>query len=172
MKWDVIGRVQQFPVTTARKAPVGTFLVTSDRSKPFSTIDIASKINYDHKYWGGVLAGNGRIYFVPHNADNIGQLDPSTGVFSTMDISGTISHDAKYLGGVLASNGRVYFVPRNADNIGVLHCASPEAHSTSREASAHTCFNVLVLPEYGSKGAMERNLAAALNHTDDGLLLT
>ena len=122
-EWDVIGRVQQFPVTTGRKAPVGTFSGTSDRSKPsstISTIDIASKINHDDKYWGGVLAGNGRVYFAPRNADNIGELDLSTGAFSTINISGTINHDNKYAEGVLAGNGRIYFVPHNADNIGQL----------------------------------------------------
>jgi len=44
--------------------------------------------------------------------------------------------------------------------------------NASRLPSAHTCFNVLVLPEYGSKSVMEGRLASALNHTDDGLLLT
>ena len=86
----------------------------------FSTIDISSKINHDHKYVGGALARNGRVYFAPCNADNIGQLDPSTGAFSTMDISGKINHDRKYCGGVLAGNGRVYLVPYNADNVGEL----------------------------------------------------
>ena len=56
----------------------------------FSTIDISATINHNNMYGGGVLAGNGRVYFAPWNANNIGELDPSTGAFSTIDISGNI----------------------------------------------------------------------------------
>ena len=44
----------------------------------FEAIDISAQINHDWKYNGGVLAGNGRVYFVPRNADNIGVLAPSS----------------------------------------------------------------------------------------------
>ncbi len=69
-------------------------------------------------YCGGVLAPNGLIYFIPHNADNIGVFNPSTRAFSVIDISSVIAHDAKYVGGVLAPNGHIYFVPYTADSIG------------------------------------------------------
>merc|ERR1712216_71584 len=65
---------------------------------------------------------DGRIYFVPYRADNIGVYDPSTGPqsFTVIDIKSIISVDEKYSGGVLGPNGLIYFVPYSADNIGVL----------------------------------------------------
>ena len=41
----------------------------------FGTIDISDTISSYYKYWGGVLAPNGKIYLVPRNADNIGELE-------------------------------------------------------------------------------------------------
>jgi hypothetical protein len=38
----------------------------------FSLIDISTVIAHDYKYIGGVLAPDGRIFFVPYNADSIG----------------------------------------------------------------------------------------------------
>ena len=84
----------------------------------FEAIDISTTA--DWKYQGGVMAGNGRVYFVPLSVNNIGVFDPSTRAFSKIDISKTISRKNKYSGGVLAGNGRIYFVPRDANNIGEL----------------------------------------------------
>ena len=45
-------------------------------TKIFSTIDVSATTGTgDKKYVGGVVAGNGKIYFVPRNADNIGELE-------------------------------------------------------------------------------------------------
>jgi len=116
----------------------------------FTTIDISSTISSDNKYFGGVLGPNGRIYFVPYNADNIGILDPSTSSFSTLDISSSISSNNKYLGGVLGPNGLIYFVPRNADNkIGILD-PSTSSFSTldisSSISSTHKYFGGVLGP--------------------------
>jgi len=98
-----------------------------------SSIDIADvnpagvQFNiHTHFYKGGVLAPNGKIYFVPSLADNILVLDPFTHDYTTIDISSQITGDDKYFGGVLASNGIIYFVPYNANNIGVL---DPSTHT-------------------------------------------
>ena len=106
-------------------------------TKTFTTIDISSTVSGDSKYYGGVLAPNGKIYFVPTRADNIGELDPSTKIFNTIDISGTISSDWKYFGGVLAPNGKIYFVPNHADNIGELDIGNHEpAYEASPDVAA------------------------------------
>jgi sugar lactone lactonase YvrE len=58
-------------------------------------------------YRGGVLAPNGDIHFVPHDAIR-GQKVSSTGVVSTYSLVYTAG---SYWGGVLASNGDIHFVP-------------------------------------------------------------
>jgi len=64
---------------------------------------------------GGVLALNGKIYFVPHRADKIGTFDLSTNTFTMIDMLGAIMNEPtwvydKYAGGVLAHNGKIYFI--------------------------------------------------------------
>ena len=81
------------------------------------TVSEKENVHYE-KYLGGVLASNGHIYMVPHNANNVGDFDPVTGVLSALDISRVISGVWKYSGGVLSKNGHIYFVPRNANNVG------------------------------------------------------
>ena len=63
-------------------------------------------------YYGGVLAPNGDIHFVPHAA-NRGQKVSSSGVVSTYSLVYTTVAGA-YVGGVLAANGDIHFVPVNA----------------------------------------------------------
>jgi hypothetical protein len=68
------------------------------------------------KYQGGVLAGNGKIYFCPYHSTNIGVLDPTAGdAFSVIDIS-SITHvntdgyntfEAIFL----HTDSMIYFVP-------------------------------------------------------------
>jgi hypothetical protein len=58
-------------------------------------------------YYGGVLAPNGDIHFVPFNA-TVGQKISSAGVVSTYSLVYT---GGTYLGGVLAPNGDIHFVP-------------------------------------------------------------
>ena len=62
-------------------------------------------------YYGGVLAPNGDIHFVPCYA-TVGQKINSSGTPSTYSLAYTIT-DA-YAGGVLAPNGDIHFVPYNA----------------------------------------------------------
>jgi len=38
-------------------------------------------------------------------------------------------------------------------------------------SQSHTCFNELILPEYGTREAFETKLTLALSHLDDGMLL-
>ena len=63
-------------------------------------------------YFGGVLAPNGDIHFVPTSA-NVGQKISSTGVVSTYSLVYTVGN--AYLCGVLAYNGDIHFVPNSSD---------------------------------------------------------
>ena len=48
-------------------------------------------------------------------------------------------------------------------------CASALTHTHTQ---AHTCFNILVLPEYGSEDVLASKIEEAIEHVNDGLLLT
>jgi hypothetical protein len=61
-------------------------------------------------YIGGVLAPNGDIHFIPHNA-NRGQKISRSGVVSTYALAYTTA--AAYHGGVLQPNGDIHFVQRS-----------------------------------------------------------
>jgi hypothetical protein len=82
-------------------------------------------------YWGGVLAPNGDIHFVPLNA-RVGQKISAAGVVSTYSLVYTTTQ--AYAGGILAPNGDINFVPLLADrgqkistgiNTPIGHCVSP-----------------------------------------------
>lgn len=103
---------------TRRLVPVPGYtdaLGTSERN--YSAVDIPSS-----GYAGGVLAPNQKVYFVPLNADNVGEFDPSTREFRQIDITAIMSYSGvyKFYGGVLAANGEIIFVPSHANEIGIL----------------------------------------------------
>jgi len=59
------------------------------RSLPVSTIQVS------------LHPTTGIIYFIPRDADNIGEFDSMTNTFSVVDISSIISSNHNYNGGVL-----------------------------------------------------------------------
>jgi hypothetical protein len=81
--------------------------------KTFST-DVVSTYSLVYTtafaYYGGVLAPNGDIHFVPNDA-SVGQKIDPLGVVSTYSLVYTTG---TYAGGVLAPNGDIHFVPRSA----------------------------------------------------------
>ena len=66
------------------------------------------------KWWGGVLAPNGKIYAAPSYSSSILEIDPIVGTAKTF---GSISGNSKYAGAVLAKNGKIYCIPNTARNI-------------------------------------------------------
>ena len=78
------------------------------------------------KYSGGVLAPNGKIYFIPGGATNVGILDPLTNTLDTTTITGT---PIGYKGGVLAPNGKIYGIPNGTSSVLVID-PSTESFST------------------------------------------
>jgi hypothetical protein len=63
-------------------------------------------------YYGGVLAPNGDIHFVPYGA-TVGQKISASGNVSTYSLLNSVG--LKSLGGVLAPNGDIHFVPYSAN---------------------------------------------------------
>ena len=55
----------------------------------FSVVDISATISNDYKYIGGVLAPNGKIYFVSLDADNVGVFTPGSAA-PVYDVDGAI----------------------------------------------------------------------------------
>jgi hypothetical protein len=72
-----------------------------------------SNISLVSGYFGGVLAPNGDIYWIP-GTSTVGCKMTASGVFSTYSLIYTtvgVGSAAAYTGGVLAPNGDIHFVP-------------------------------------------------------------
>ena len=72
------------------------------------------------KWFGGVLAPNGKIYGIPFDSDQILEIDPVT---QTTVLFGSLSGTSKWFGGVLAPNGKIYGIPYSSTSI--LEISSP-----------------------------------------------
>jgi hypothetical protein len=73
------------------------------------------------KWYGGVLAPNGKIYAIPWDSTSVLIIDPETDTADESTISGLSSTTEKWLGGVLAPNGKIYCIPWNSDCILILN---------------------------------------------------
>ena len=67
-----------------------------------------------NKWYGGVLAPNGKIYGIPYNSPTVLEIDPET---QTTQTFGSLSGSAKWVGGVLAPNGKIYGIPFNSPTV-------------------------------------------------------
>jgi len=72
------------------------------------------------KYSGGVLHGDGKIYFIPSKACEVGVFDPNKEAFKLIPIKIPCKFN-KYAGGVLRGDGRIYFIPREISNFGIFN---------------------------------------------------
>lgn len=113
-------------VPTADNSSVGTDLVAWTNLKKTLDAGVINGVPYNNNgtngvvstyslvyttvnaYFGGVLAPNGDIHFVPYSADR-GQKVSAAGTVSTYSLVYTRS--IAYQGGVLAPNGDIHFVP-------------------------------------------------------------
>jgi hypothetical protein len=65
--------------------------------------------NQNQKYWGGVLAANGKVYCIPYNEDKVLVIDPiGDTYYYPSGLTSIISNTEKWKGGVLAPNGKIY----------------------------------------------------------------
>ena len=83
----------------------------------------------DGKWSGGVLAPNGKIYFIPQNSTVVGIIDPSNNTMTS--ISGLPSDTNKWSGGVLAPNGKIYCIPLNSSVIGIINPVNDTIDTTT-----------------------------------------
>jgi len=73
------------------------------------------------KWYGGVLAPNGKIYGIPRNSTSVLVIDPATNTTTTF---GSLSGTIKWFGGVLAPNGKIYGIPRDSTSVLVIDPAT------------------------------------------------
>jgi len=118
---------------------IGVVDVNTHAITNISIIATASK-----KYFGGVLATNGKIYLVPaFSLRHIGVLDPTAGdTFSEIDISSFLIPASDYYctfsSAVLGENGMIYFIPMDGNTIGML---DPTTHVFSVLMDISTSFS-------------------------------
>ena len=105
------------------------------------------------KYYGGVLAPNGKIYCVPETTNTVGVINTETNTFYAVDISGTETGASKYREGALGPNGIIYFVPYNSDNLGMFD-PSTETFSVLSVASIIDTDNKYGGASFASNGAL------------------
>jgi YVTN family beta-propeller protein len=76
-----------------------------------------------NKWIGAVVAQNGKIYCIPHNAANVLVIDPTND--STYTIGSFSAGGQKWRGGCLApANGKIYAMPYDADTVLVIDPAT------------------------------------------------
>ena len=96
-------------------------------------------------YEGGVLLPDGRVVFVPCNANNVGLYNPDDNTFTEGPDDG--SGGDKYHGGVRLPDGRVVFVPSNANTVGLYDPQSAKPAYTLVEPLPPS-WSVALLPYY------------------------
>jgi hypothetical protein len=76
------------------------------------------------KWSGGVLAGNGKIYFTPRNAEEVLIIDPATDTYDRTTMVGLTGSRKWSGGGVLAGNGKIYLAPYDAEEVLIIDPAT------------------------------------------------
>ncbi len=98
----------------------GVLRIDPAAQDPFSVLKIDGmsdlEIEATGKWTDGVLAGDGAIYCIPHNARHVLRIDPSRKCAETVgpDLS---NKNCKWMGGVLGPDGRIYGVPQDANSV-------------------------------------------------------
>lgn len=91
-----------------------------------STITVAKG---NAKWAGGVLAPNGKIYYIPSSNPNVLVVDTTNNTTSNIPITGGGS--VSWFGGVLAPNGKIYCVPNLAPFVLIIDTNNDTVDTTS-----------------------------------------
>jgi hypothetical protein len=85
-----------------------------------------------NKWYGGVLAPNGKIYCIPWDADTVLVINPTDDTSVDFPVPNppgatTPTSQDKWLGGVLAPNDKIYCIPYDATDVMVIDPATDTA---------------------------------------------
>jgi outer membrane protein assembly factor BamB len=79
-----------------------------------ATRQLTSPLLAGGNYFGGVLAPDGCLYLIPHQATHFIRIDPKKDEVTAF---GEATGDIAYWGGVVGQNGRIYAIPAAADHV-------------------------------------------------------
>ena len=65
------------------------------------------------------MAGDGKVYGIPYNAESVLIIDPAAGTTDTSSMT-VMAGNGKWNGGVLAADGKVYGMDEDVDGYGRL----------------------------------------------------
>lgn len=101
-----------------------------DNTFPQNTIDTTSisSLGAGEKWFGGVLAPNGKIYCVPFNSTSVLVLNPTDNTFYNI---GSLSGSSKWAGGILAPNGKIYCAPASSTSVLIIDPSNDTLDTTS-----------------------------------------
>ncbi|MEM7181193.1 MAG: putative Ig domain-containing protein [Spirochaetota bacterium] len=105
--WDTIQ-----PILAAQQALGLSGAEAGDRS----TI---AGLSGSYKWYGGVLASNGKIYGIPYDSNKVLIIDPTTNTANTNTITG-LSGNQKWNSGVLGPNGKIYGIPSYTNKVLII----------------------------------------------------
>ena len=83
------------------------------------------------RYFGGVLAPNGKIYMVPYQSPNCLILDPLTNSIDITSITNLGTGTNKWQGGCVAPNGKIYCIPRDSTSVLIIDPNNNTADTTT-----------------------------------------
>ena len=84
-----------------------------------------------NKWFGGVLAPNGKIYGIPYTSPSVLIIDPVTNTTDTTTITGLSSSVDKWFGGVVAPNGKIYGTPYTSSSVLIIDPVTNTADTTT-----------------------------------------
>jgi len=90
----------------------GPNILDTDPTMKF--ISLFGSLSGTAKWFGGILASNGKIYGIPLNSTQVLEIDPET---QNVTLFGSLSGTSKWFGGALAPNGKIYAMPYNSTQV-------------------------------------------------------
>jgi hypothetical protein len=94
--------------------PLASLNLSGDPTSAIDGVTTFGDLAGTIKWYGGVLAPNGKIYAIPHNSTQVLEIDP---VAQTVNTFGNLVGTGKWVGGVLAPNGKIFGIPANSTQI-------------------------------------------------------
>jgi ethanolamine utilization microcompartment shell protein EutS/uncharacterized SAM-dependent methyltransferase len=108
------------------------FNVSSKSMFPENNTNITdiSGLTGSAKWFGGVLAQNGKIYCVPYSSTYVLIINPFTNTYDTTSITGLTGNN-KWAGGVLAPNGKIYCIPHDSSVVLIIDTVNNTADTAT-----------------------------------------